>query len=101
MLTSNGERRFPPQFMRRCLRVDAKLTDNKVVLANIVRANFPEGTEDIDGLVEAFRARAAGDKDRVQALDQLLNAVYLARAERAGDAGVQGLLDVLWEDLNR
>lgn len=101
ILTSNGERRFPPQFMRRCLRVDAKLTDNKVVLSNIVAANFGEEVAALDALVQDFVDLVGGGSDRVQALDQLLNLVYLAQDGRAGALGIEDLKAVLLEDLAR
>lgn len=101
IMTSNGERRFPPQFMRRCLRVDAKMTDNKVVLSNIVAANFGEDVQSVDALVEDFVGLVGGDSNRVQALDQLLNLVYLAQDGRAGTVGIEDLKAVLLEDLAR
>jgi len=77
-LTSNGEREFPPAFLRRCLRL--QLTPpSKEKLLEIVDAHFatePEQRVQIEELVTAF----LDDRDtklRDLATDQLLNAAYL------------------------
>ncbi|MUG93070.1 AAA family ATPase [Scytonema sp. UIC 10036] len=75
IMTSNGEREFPPAFLRRCLRV--KMPDpNEEALKTIVKAhfgedNFKKASSEIDKLVKEFRD--GGDR----ATDQLLNAIYL------------------------
>ncbi len=75
IMTSNGEREFPPAFLRRCLRV--KMPDpKKEALKTIVKAHFGEDTfekasPEIDKLVTEFVEK--GDR----ATDQLLNAIYL------------------------
>lgn len=77
VLTSNGERDFPPAFLRRCLRLNIVPPD-KSKLAEIVRAHLapePNMQEQVDRLIEEFIAQRAKG---TQATDQLLNAVYLA-----------------------
>ncbi|MBD2770829.1 MoxR family ATPase [Iningainema tapete] len=75
IMTSNGEREFPPAFMRRCLRV--KMPDPKEeALKTIVKAHFGEDTfkgasTEINKLVAEFVEK--GDR----ATDQLLNVIYL------------------------
>lgn len=74
VLTSNGERDFPPAFLRRCLRLDMS-EPNKERLKRIVAAHLGEAdTEEVAQRIKAFMAqRVEGD----MATDQLLNAIYL------------------------
>lgn len=76
VITSNGEREFPPAFLRRCIRLDIDEPD-KDQLAQIVENKFlAEGfdKDKIDSLIVQFLSkRQAGDL----ATDQLLNAIYL------------------------
>jgi MoxR-like ATPase len=87
LITSNGERDFPPAFLRRCLRLSISPPEEdklrEIVLKHL-RLNIP--TNDGEGSAEAQQARAllleflrARDKEHKElATDQLLNAVYLA-----------------------
>ncbi|MDC0766063.1 AAA family ATPase [Streptomyces sp. HD] len=92
VLTSNGEREFPPAFLRRCVTLRLRQPDD-AHLADIVRAHFGEEPDDhARTLISRFLSRSgAGDL----ATDQLLNAIYLARA---GDVA-PGSLDELAEQL--
>ncbi|MEU3825444.1 MoxR family ATPase [Streptomyces sp. NPDC029080] len=74
VMTSNGEREFPPAFLRRCVRLDLRDPD-EAKLRDIVRQNLgEEALAQADDLIGAFLSRAA-----VQSLatDQLLAAVHL------------------------
>jgi MoxR-like ATPase len=75
VITSNGEREFPPAFLRRCLRVDiAPPTAEK--LSRIVAAQLGDAA-----VVEAADVRAdfaARSATMALSTDQLLNAVYFA-----------------------
>ncbi|ORT60684.1 AAA family ATPase [Streptomyces sp. CB03238] len=74
VMTSNGEREFPPAFLRRCVRLDLRDPD-EAKLRDIVRQNLgEEALADSDDLIEAFLRKAA-----VQSLatDQLLAAIHL------------------------
>ncbi|KES08163.1 ATPase AAA [Streptomyces toyocaensis] len=94
VITSNGERDFPPAFLRRCLRLDLPLPDEER-LRTIVAAHLgEEAMREADDLIEAFlRRRALGEL----ATDQLLNAVFL----RIGgvDLDAEGLLDAVLHQL--
>ncbi|GHI92227.1 MULTISPECIES: AAA family ATPase [Streptomyces] len=94
VITSNGERDFPPAFLRRCLRLDLPLPDEDR-LRTIVAAHLgEEAMREADDLIEAFlRRRALGEL----ATDQLLNAVFL----RTGgvDLDAEGLLDAVLHQL--
>jgi MoxR-like ATPase len=79
VLTSNGEREFPPAFLRRCLRLEVK-PHPPDVLAKIVQERLTPG-EDDKTQVETLIAEFVKERDiekRELATDQLLNAVYLA-----------------------
>jgi MoxR-like ATPase len=75
VITSNGERQFPPPFLRRCMRLDIQPPD-KDALVSIVTAQLgAEAAGRSSQLIEDFlRRREKGDI----ATDQLLNAIYLA-----------------------
>ncbi|MFG3012432.1 AAA family ATPase [Streptomyces cinerochromogenes] len=76
VLTSNGEREFPPAFLRRCVTLHLRQPDDRH-LAEIVRAHLGEPDAYARTLIERFLARSGvGDL----ATDQLLNAIYLARS---------------------
>jgi MoxR-like ATPase len=74
VITSNGEREFPPPFLRRCLRLDVPPPD-KDKLSKIVRAHLgPEIEKAAEPLIVDFlNRRTTGDI----AADQLLNAIFL------------------------
>ncbi|WP_426569577.1 AAA family ATPase [Streptomyces canus] len=73
VLTSNGEREFPPAFLRRCVRLELRRPDREQ-LTEIVRAHLDTPPAEADHLIDRFLARAA---DGELATDQLLNALYL------------------------
>ncbi|MEU3525147.1 MoxR family ATPase [Streptomyces sp. NPDC038707] len=76
VLTSNGEREFPPAFLRRCVTLHLRQPDDRH-LAGIVRAHLGEPDACARSLIDRFLSRSgAGDL----ATDQLLNAIYLARS---------------------
>jgi len=97
VITSNGEREFPPAFLRRCLMLEIPDPD-KDRLAAMVAAHFPRGTRG-DGLIHEFLERDA----RVGlAADQLLNAVHLATSgafQHGEDSAWRELLDAIWHRL--
>ncbi|MFE0190278.1 AAA family ATPase [Streptomyces sp. NPDC058989] len=74
VITSNGERDFPPAFLRRCVRLDLPDPDESR-LRDIVAAHLGhDALAQVDDLLTTFlNHRALGDL----ATDQLLNAVFL------------------------
>lgn len=74
ILTSNGEREFPPAFLRRCLRLDLR-EPTPQELAAIVKAHLgSDMLEKAQPIIEKFiQRRNQGDL----ATDQLLNAIYM------------------------
>jgi MoxR-like ATPase len=107
VLTSNGEREFPPPFLRRCLRLDI-LPPDKDELAKIVELHFRSEMQTSVGqssklLTEAellitdfLQRRNKGDL----ATDQLLNAVYLITRDHAPQGQTRAhLIDALLKHL--
>jgi MoxR-like ATPase len=75
ILTSNGEREFPPAFLRRCLKLAIAPPDREK-LVRIVEAHL--GTVALAGyghLIDAFLQRRLGGD---LAADQLLNSIHLS-----------------------
>ncbi|WP_318203698.1 MoxR family ATPase [Streptomyces sp. SCL15-4] len=76
VLTSNGEREFPPAFLRRCVTLHLRQPDDRH-LAGIVRAHLGEPDTYARTLIDRFLTRSGAGE---LATDQLLNAIYLARS---------------------
>ncbi|MFJ5561551.1 AAA family ATPase [Streptomyces sp. NPDC093250] len=81
VMTSNGERDFPPAFLRRCIRFDMpKLTTE--ALEAIVTAHLRQAIDaDTADLIERFDRRITQGEHL--AVDQLLNAIALLTATNA------------------
>ncbi|MGX4693818.1 AAA family ATPase [Streptomyces sp. JNUCC 63] len=75
VLTSNGEREFPPAFLRRCVPLHLRRPDRDHLEA-IVRAHLGELDEETKRMVATFLERSSTGE---LATDQLLNAIYLSR----------------------
>ncbi|MFF0043612.1 AAA family ATPase [Streptomyces mirabilis] len=100
ILTSNGERDFPPPFLRRCIRLNVE-PPSQEKLTQIVRQRLAldEGADDAPyrDLIEAFlERRVEGDL----ATDQLLNAVQLRLSGAwSGDGDRDRFLDTVLQRL--
>lgn len=100
IMTSNGEREFPPAFLRRCLQLEIELPDH-AKLAKIVEEHLSVGKEDnekVNALIKAFLNKRDHEKADL-ATDQLLNAVHLALNIGLPDDKDQ-LLESLWKPLS-
>ncbi|MER7955746.1 MoxR family ATPase [Streptomyces sp. NPDC096030] len=76
IITSNGEREFPPAFLRRCVRLELPAPDEQR-LRDIVAAHLgPHALDGVDDLLQQFLDRRASGE---LATDQLLNAVFLRK----------------------
>ncbi|MFJ9899789.1 AAA family ATPase [Streptomyces sp. NPDC091280] len=74
VMTSNGERDFPPAFLRRCVRLDLQDPDEQK-LRDIIQLHLgQEALADAEDLIQNFLQRAA---TQTLATDQLLAAVHL------------------------
>ncbi|AOR36107.1 AAA family ATPase [Streptomyces fodineus] len=106
VITSNGEREFPPAFLRRCLRLRMPDPD-RPLLVDMVMAHLREtadghsGSARADNLIDRF-LRNSRERGGL-AVDQLLNAVFLATSGRfPGDdeEALENLVDALWHRLD-
>jgi MoxR-like ATPase len=74
VMTSNGEREFPPAFLRRCVQLDLAQPDPERLRAIVHAQMGPEALAAAHDLVADFLERREHGQ---LATDQLLNAVYL------------------------
>ena len=100
VITSNGEREFPPAFLRRCLRLEMREPDANQLAAMVANHMLDANGVHTDRLIREFLARSAA-LDGLPA-DRLLEAVYLATsgAFRENDLSWPRLLDALWRRLS-
>ncbi|MFJ2648259.1 AAA family ATPase [Streptomyces sp. NPDC087420] len=97
VLTSNGERDFPPAFLRRCVTLELKQPAAEH-LAAIVRAHLGPLDGQAHDLVRTFLARGRNGE---LATDQLLNAIYLTRTSGLAGESRTELADHLMRYLSR
>jgi MoxR-like ATPase len=97
VMTNNGEREFPPPFLRRCLRLRLPRPDD-AMLARILEAHLPLGPEAQEErrarqqlILDFLRRAQSGDL----ATDQLMNAVFMTIGPTAplGPAATIGVDD--------
>ncbi|MGW3766992.1 AAA family ATPase [Actinomadura verrucosospora] len=97
VITSNGEREFPPAFLRRCVRLVIE-PPSPEELAEIVEAHLgPAASAASADLIREFLdRREQGDL----ATDQLLNAVYLSTTgSRPSEATLQDMVRAILRPL--
>ncbi|MEI6046732.1 MAG: MoxR family ATPase, partial [Chloroflexota bacterium] len=94
ILTSNGEREFPPAFLRRCLRLDIEKPDAKR-LREIVATRL--GSVQAEKLIQQFLAK---QESGLLATDQLLNVLYL-KLKNEKITEDEALVKILLEHLNQ
>ena len=99
VITSNGEREFPPAFLRRCLRLEMPAPD-ATQLAEMVAAHFPTTDDNLaGGLIREFVHRA--NTANGLPADHLLNALYLATSgAHDNDESWPRLVNALWQRLS-
>ncbi|MFM7576119.1 MAG: AAA family ATPase [Microcystaceae cyanobacterium] len=104
ILTSNGEREFPPAFLRRCLRLDLP-EPSLEELSEIVKAHFKTDQDQeilskATDLIKQFLDKR--DKENKElATDQLLNAIYLFTRDRTpSDLEKETLIKRLMQSLS-
>ncbi|WP_327096998.1 MoxR family ATPase [Nocardia vinacea] len=85
VMTSNGEREFPPPFLRRCIRLNIK-PPGEEKLRRILeeRLKIDKNDRSFDDLITAFNTRQTQGG---VATDQLLNAIQLRLSGAWSDAG--------------
>jgi len=99
VITSNGEREFPPAFLRRCLRLNIQPPDAKKLAAIVAGHLGEEALATGERLIEQFvERRDHGDL----ATDQLLNAIYLVTSgARLNPTTRERMVTQLFEPLDR
>ncbi|WP_409497320.1 AAA family ATPase [Amycolatopsis sp. cmx-11-12] len=99
IMTSNGEREFPPAFLRRCLQLRIENPDHDQLAAIVASHLVGEDGEHRDSLIREFadRSKAEGGLPT----DRLLDAVYLATsgAYQPDQEAWPRLVDALWQRL--
>jgi MoxR-like ATPase len=91
VITSSGERQFPPQFLRHCLRLHLN-PPTQHELAAIVTAHLGQDLADRSkDLIERLVQRG----DASPAVDQLLNAIYLASSWTGTTVSGERLVETL------
>jgi MoxR-like ATPase len=104
VMSSNGEREFPPAFHRRCLRVTMpNFSANPDILETIVRSHLARDGQTLHQVSDALAAfdrarRAAASRNDSLAMDQLLNLAFLM--ERSPSDLALSLERVLLQSLN-
>ncbi len=106
IMTSNGERDFPPAFYRRCLRVRMPPPTAESLIP-IVQSHFDtvgpaqwaEAEEKLTDIIDEFVGKDKSKADR--ATDQLLNAIYLrTRDDRPSETEMKRLQQLLFKRLD-
>ena len=107
VMTSNGEREFPPAFLRRCLQLEMRPPEREK-LKRIVEARLgPTGkhNDQIEKLLDRF-LEDRDDKKKDLATDQFLNAIFLILHDIDPRDGVrplddkEALIEALWKSLS-
>jgi MoxR-like ATPase len=103
VLTSNGERDFPPAFLRRCLRLTMQ-PPQEAELMQMVEAHL--GTEVLEQakplITDFLNRRAKGGSKGDLSADQLLNVVYLITGELSptAEGDRSKFIDSIWKHLS-
>ncbi len=99
VMTSNGERDFPPAFLRRCVRLEIAEPDNRAARSDPCSAHLGEQalTASAD-LIDQFLQRRSNSE---LATDQLLNAIFVTMHSDLTHAGSRReLADLLLRPLS-
>lgn len=98
IITSNGERQFPPAFLRRCLQLTLEEPDAEK-LGRIVEAHLGVQASAFTGLIEEFLTRKSEGE---LATDELLNAIFLRYSGlRPQGETVERLADIVMPYLDK
>jgi MoxR-like ATPase len=99
VITSNGEREFPPAFRRRCIQLEISEPNADQLAAMVASHMLDPSGEHRSRLVAEFVERGAAGGGLP--MDKLMEAVYLATsgAYQESDGTWSRLLDALWRQL--
>jgi MoxR-like ATPase len=100
VITSNGDRDFPPAFLRRCLRLEIQDPDIEQLAAMVAAHALDPSDTHRSRIIEEFVSRSEAHGGLP--VDKLLEAVYLATSGAYHDDGDSWprLVDALWRQLN-
>ncbi|OLT26631.1 hypothetical protein BJF83_20510 [Nocardiopsis sp. CNR-923] len=112
IMTSNGERTFPPAFIRRCIKLQLDIPRDKDKLGAIVRNHLEldaptrahgksaTGSAELDALIDSFLKKMK--KNEQLATDQLLNAAYMSQSVsgKADEDTRERITDQIMHSLN-
>jgi MoxR-like ATPase len=99
VMTSNGEREFPPAFLRRCIQLNLQHVDDDWVRRVVARQLGIDTVEQGNVLIHDFVN--AGSKDQL-AVDQLMNALHMVTSfEVTGSESLRKVAKRLMQPLNR
>ncbi|MDJ0717993.1 MAG: AAA family ATPase [Prochloraceae cyanobacterium] len=97
IMTSNGERDFPPAFKRRCIRINMPNPGpnnlKSIVKAHMTEEYFNDSREEIIKLIEEFI------KKNDVATDQLLNTIYMITGNGKSTIEPDKLKEILFRSL--
>ena len=97
VMTSNGERTFPPPFLRRCVRFNMPIPEPSYISA-VVAQHLGGINADQRKVIGEFAARLA--EGQILALDQILNLIYLLTGEvTPGDGTESRIIEILLAEL--
>ena len=101
IMTSNGERDFPPAFLRRCLQLEMP-EPNLQELSAIVKSHFSSDSEILRKAEEliTYFVEKRDLQDQNLATDQLLNTIFMLTGDLSSD-DKEILLDHLLHPLDR
>ena len=99
VLTSNGERDFPPALLRRCIRLELAPPGEEQLVAMVTAHLGEEAVSEGEDLIARYLGRDPGS---VIAADQLLNALYLSQhTPQAERVTRDRLAEILMQPLDR
>ncbi|MDF5730196.1 MAG: AAA family ATPase, partial [Rhizonema sp. PD38] len=100
IMTSNGERDFPPPFLRRCLRVNMPQPEEEALKA-IVKAQLDKEISEQSQELIRFFLQSLSDGDNL-AIDQLLNIIYLTTDKKVsrGEINLENMKKLLLKHLS-
>jgi MoxR-like ATPase len=98
ILTSNGERTFPPPFLRRCVRFEMP-TPSKALIEEVLEAHLGSAAKTQQAIIGEFAKRLVEGESL--ALDQLLSVVYLVTGDAPPDSEARSRIErILLEELS-
>ena len=98
VMTSNGERAFPPPFLRRCVRFEMP-TPSESFLEEVVAAHLGGAATQQQAIIHDFAVRLIEGQNL--ALDQLLGLIYLVTGEAAPGTEARARVErILLEELS-